>query len=351
MLAGTGWICRALSCGVIVWACQAVLADDAASTEAQAVVKGVPAEQTTLLRYKFQPGQFVYYEVSDSVRYVMQQSEVALDTFQRNESFKHFRVVSVDEDGSTLLEPIIDRIKMSAGRRDSTSDNPKSSVKGFANDNRNDQSVIVFDSAKDKVAPPEFQRHKETIGKAMARFQFASHGELLAVRVLTDDISKSIAAAAAKADPAARPDPKLSFLIPLPKESVTVGARWKQKYDEPVSLAQGLTQQIPMLRQFELTSLSDGIATIKFKTSILALLNDAKIQGQLAQQTPSGTIEFDVERGLIRSRKSVTNETVVNAFGQQTLLQVVGESSEKLIPNESAIEQVGFTKESDSSDK
>ena len=42
----------------------------------------------------------------------------------------------------------------------------------------------------------------------------------------------------------------------------------------------------------------------------------------------SGTIEFDIERGLIRSRKFVTNETVLNAFGQQTLLQVSGESTE-----------------------
>ena len=106
-----------------------------------------------------------------------------------------------------------------------------------------------------------------------------------------------------------------------------------------------------MLRQYELTSVSDGIATIKFRTSILALLNEPKIQGQLAQQTPSGTIEFDIEHGWIRSRKSITNETVVNALGQQTVLQVVGESTEKLIPNGAAIQQVGFTKESDSSAK
>ena len=337
MWAGTGGIARVLSCGVIIWASQSVLAEDAAPSQTEPVDKASSNEQTVLLKYKFQPGQFAYYEVSDSVRYVTQQAGRAFETFQRNESSKHFRVVSVDEDGSALLEPIIDRIKMRAGRRDSNPDNPK--------DKPGDQTAIEFDSVKDKVAPPEFQRHKETIGKAMARFQFASHGELLAVRIMSDDVPKSITAAAAKADP------KMSFLIPLPNESITVGHRWKQKYDEPISVGQGLTQQIPMLRQFELTGLADGVATIKFKTSILALLNDPKIQGKLAQQTPSGIIEFDVERGLIRSRKSVTNETVVNAFGQQTLLQVVGESMEKLMPNESAIEQVGFTTESDSSDK
>ena len=57
------------------------------------------------------------------------------------------------------------------------------------------------------------------------------------------------------------------------------------------------------------------------------------------------TIEFDIERGLIRSRKFVTNETVLNAFGQQTLLQVSGESTEKLVPHEAVIQQAGFTTE------
>jgi len=277
------------------------------------------------LKYKFQPGQFVHYEVSDRVRYVTQQGGSAFESLQRNDSSKHFRVVSVDDDGSALLEPIIDRIRMSA--------------------RLHDQPLVEFDSAKDKVAPPKFQRHLETVGKPMARFQFAAHGELLAVRVIATDVPKATTAAADKADP------KMNFLVPLPTEPIAVGHRWKQKFDEPISAGQGLTQQIPMLRQYELMSISDGIATIKFKTSILALLNDPKIQGQLVQQTPSGTIEFDVERGLIRSRKSVTNETVVNALGPQTILQAIGESTEKLIPNGAAIQQAGFIKESDSSDK
>lgn len=324
MLARANWAIRAVSYCVIVCVNQAILAEET-TTEAQPVAKAAPVEQTVQLKYKFQPGQFVNYEVSDRVRLVTQQGGNAFESLTRNDSSKHLRVVSVDEDGSALLEPIIDRIRMSA--------------------KLHDQPMVEFDSAKDKVAPPKFQRHMETVGKPMARFQFATHGELLSVRLIDNNVPKSTTDAAAKADP------KMNFLIPLPTELISVGHRWKQKFDEPISFGQGLIQQIPMLRQYELTSISDGIATIKFKTSILALLNDPKIQGQLAQQTPSGTIEFDIERGLIRSRKSVTNETVVNAFGQQTLLQISSESSEKLIPNGAAIQQVGFTKESDASAK
>jgi hypothetical protein len=335
MLARGNWAIRAVGCGAIVCLSRIILAEET-PTEAQPTAKTAPIERAVQLKYKFQPGQFVNYEVSDHVRYVMQQAGKSFETFQRNDSSKHFRVVSVDEEGSAILEPIIDRIKMSKGRREAD-ENDGSKL--------HDQTLVEFDSAKDKVAPSEFQRHKETIGKPMARFQFASHGKLLSVRLIDNNVPKAMTAAADKADP------KLNFLVPLPTEPISIGHRWKQKYDEPISVGQGLTQQIPMLRQYELLSISDGIATIKFKTSILALLNEPKIQGQLAQQTPSGTIEFDIERGLIRSKKSITNETVVNALGQQTVLQVIGESTEKLVQNESAIQQVGFTKEADSSDK
>lgn len=333
----SSWFVRMLGCCAILWLGRDVSAQESPAAVTTPTSEAASSESPVLLKYKFQPGQFVHYEVSDRVRYVTQQGGRAFETFQRNESSKHFRVVSVDETGVALLEPVIDRIKMLAGSRDADPDNP--------NDAAKDQSVIEFDSRRDKVAPPEFQRHQEMIGKTLARFQFSPHGELLAVRVTSEDLPKAIANAAAKADP------KLSFLIPLPSEPVSVGHRWKQKYDEPISAGQGLTQQIPMLRQFELTGIKDGVATIKFRTSILALLNDAKIQGQLAQQTPSGVVEFDIERGLIRSRKTISKETVVNAFGQQTLLQVAGESTETYIPNAAVIEQVGFQREADTPDK
>lgn len=333
MLARARGAVRAVSCCVIVCVSQAILAEEK-TTEAPPATTAAPVEQTVQLKYKFQPGQFVNYEVSDRVRYVMQQAGKSFETFQRNDSAKHFRVVSVEDDGSALLEPILDRIDMAAGSREVDKEGKL-----------HDQTRVKFNSDTDKVAPPEFQRHKETVGKPMARFQFTTHGELLSVQVVAEDVPKPGTSAAALANP------KMNFLIPLPTEAISVGHRWKQKFDEPITLGQGLKQQIPMLRQYELTSVSDGIATIKFRTSILALLNEPKIQGQLVQQTPSGTIEFNIERGLIRSRKTIANETVVNALGPQTVLQAVGESTEKLIPGEAAIQQVGFTKESDSSDK
>ena len=176
MLVRANWFRRALSCEVIVCAGLIasagltigtgtfVRAEDAEAPASAVAPVGTPsvepvkmAATTVLLRYKFQPGQFLHYEVADHVRYVTQQAGNSFETLQRNDSAKHFRVVTIEEDGSALLEPIIDRIRMSA--------------------KLHEKPVVEFDSAKDKLAPPEFQRHKEAVGKPMARFLFTPSGE------------------------------------------------------------------------------------------------------------------------------------------------------------------------------
>jgi hypothetical protein len=60
-------------------------------------------------------------------------------------------------------------------------------------------------------------------------------------------------------------------------------------------------------------------------------LNEPELEKQIIQQTPTGTIDFDVERGLVRSYASTINRSTINAFGPRSLLQVTGESTEKLV--------------------
>ena len=54
---------------------------------------------------------------------------------------------------------------------------------------------------------------------------------------------------------------------------------------------------------------------------------------QAAQLLPSITIVFDVRRGLIESRTSVTDSKVHGASGTASLLHVVSKRVEKLAPN------------------
>ena len=60
-------------------------------------------------------------------------------------------------------------------------------------------------------------------------------------------------------------------------------------------------------------------------------INDPELSKQLIQQTPTGSIEFDIERGLVHSYTSIINQTAINALGSETVLQVAGEATEKLV--------------------
>ena len=78
-----------------------------------------------------------------------------------------------------------------------------------------------------------------------------------------------------------------------------------------------------------------NVATIRVLNSLLTPMNDPEILRQLVQQTPKGTIEFDMQQGRVLNRTLQIDEKVVGAFGAQTLLQANGECVEKLIPPDS----------------
>uniref|UniRef100_A0A7C2K2H7 Uncharacterized protein n=1 Tax=Schlesneria paludicola TaxID=360056 RepID=A0A7C2K2H7_9PLAN len=255
------------------------------------------------LAYKFSPGQFVHYEVAASSKIVMQKGEVQATATNETQTWKQFRVVTVDEQGNGTLEPIITRVKMQA--------------------QFNNLPEVSWDSQTGGEPPKDFAPLAQTIGRAHTRIVFAPNGELLKITPLPG-APEHLAHAADKADP------KHNFLIMLPKEPVGVGAVWKDRFQTPVSVGNGLTQPITLQRQYTLVGINGSIATIALKTSVITPLNNAEIEGQLIQRTPSGTIEFDIDRGVIVSQASSVNNQVVNAMGPGTRLQAESETREKL---------------------
>jgi hypothetical protein len=262
------------------------------------------AEPTYRLVYKFTPGQFAHYEVSNSMRIVTQYGGANSVATNESQAWKQYRVVTVDEQGQATLEPIITRVKMSAQ---------------FDN-----LDAVKYDSQDPAPPPKDFAEIAKSVGQAVARVLFTSNGELLKISPLPGAPEK-LAAAAPKADPQA------NFLVSLPKEAVGVGAVWKDRYQVPVTLGAGkLTQPITLQRQYTLTQVSGSIATITSKTTILTPLNDPQVEAQLIQRTPTGTIEFDLDRGLLVSHHTTVDKTVVNAFGPNSQLQASSETREKL---------------------
>ena len=274
----------------------------------------VDAQDTTYqLAYKFNAGQFLHYELADRAELVTQTSNNLTRAIQETQCMKSYRVISVDETGGATLEPVVEHVRMAS--------------------TTGEKAIVGYDSTKDEVAPKGFENLAGTIGRPLARFQFAPNGRLLKVTLLVDDVPKSFSEAAEKTDPA------INFLIVFPEQAVKVGEKWSEKMDTKVTVASVGSQvqrELGLIRVFELMKVENEIATIRFRTSPRTPVNDPDILRQIVQQTPSGLIEFDLKNGRLLSRSLKIDEKVVGAFGPQKLLDAQGEMTEKLITPKTA---------------
>jgi len=257
------------------------------------------------LAYKFERGQFMHYEVNDHAEITTQLAANQSKSVQQTHLLKSFRIVAVDEQGVAVIEPVIEQARMS-------------STVGT-------NQTITFDSAADTTPPKEFEMIASTIGHPLARFHLASNGRLIKVNLIVKDVPKKFSDAAEKTDPT------INFLVVFPEKAVKIGEKWSEKYETTVNVSKGLNQPIKLLKAYELVGVTDNVATIKYRTSLLVPIDDPDILRQIATQTPSGTIEFDLKQGRIISRSVLIEEKVIGAFGAQTLLQAMGESTEKLL--------------------
>lgn len=277
----------------------------AAVTQTSATASALAPANAITLAYKFHSGQFAHYMGTSRVQYKSQLNpENIYISQQSNDTWTRFRVVTVDESGLALIEPVLERTRMMA--------------------RMHDKPPVLFDSDAKTEPQPEFRAIRDAIGKTIARFQVAPNGKLVKAMVIDSSAPASLQTAAQKLDT------RFPYLPILPSTPVAVGDKWREEFTVD-AINEGLREPIPLRRIFELTGIADGIAIIKFKTLTMKSINDPELEKQLIQQTPTGTIEFDIERGLVRSYTSSVNKTAINALGNETLLHVVGESTEKLV--------------------
>jgi hypothetical protein len=294
------------------WGLMTLLGGVSLAADDKGVTLTSPGQGPTYqLAYKFTPGQFAHYEVVQKMNILSKYPEAQETVENESTTMKHFRVVALDADGIAQLEPIIDRVRMAALF--------------------NGVNKISYDSNDPGNPPQGFENVAANIGKAMARVHITPNGELAKVTLLPG-------APAALSTLAAQADPKLNFLIPMPREAVGVGAVWRDRYQVPVMVGENLSQPVTMQRQFELTKVTGTVATIGFKTSVLTPLSNPQVEAQLLQRTPAGTIEFDLDRGLIISQATKAAGQVVQAFGANTLMQASLETAERWLPQTTGVQ-------------
>ncbi|NOX53012.1 MAG: hypothetical protein GXP27_00960 [Planctomycetes bacterium] len=248
-----------------------------------------------LLRYKFRPSEFIRYEVTQRARIEVQYGETKQVTRNEARTRTQMRVVAVNRDGQIILEPVIEHVHMEAA---TDGDKP-----------------IIFDSeAPADSCPAQFRPIRQTIGRALTRATIAADGTLIQVQMLDRAEQASFST---PSKPPARPSQ--NFLVVLPKEPVAVGETWTEDFEIQVDdPSTKLKRSVTLRRRYRLEAVEGSIARISYKTALLTPLSDPAIDAQLIQWKPTGTVLFDIDRGLVLLRRAEHDETVVGAFGPRT---------------------------------
>ncbi|MFT4558181.1 MAG: hypothetical protein ACKVII_02580 [Planctomycetales bacterium] len=283
--------------------------DPVAGSEAEAKSNRI------LLRYKFKKGQYVHYEEdsrSDMTLMARMQSQRTQENRRTN---KHFRVIAVDENGSAVVEPVIDRVQMEV---------------------RNDGNrPVTYDSADKKTASEDFKKVEATIGKPSLRIRYSPNGKIEQLLPLVPQT---------KEQQTAEDQEKQNFLIAFPEEAIAIGEAWTDNYTIDVSvdgdLTKPLKKRVNVRRTYTLKELKGDVASIHFRIFPLAVERDPQIKAQLIHHSRFGTIDFDTKLGIILEWQSSGSGHVFNAFGPSSSMKALSSTTERYVPSPSAAKQL-----------
>lgn len=278
-----------------------------------------------LLRYRFRPNQLLHYEVKHSSTITM--TKAAASTVARSTTLtrKHYKVTSVDEQGNAVLESVIDSVKMSV--------------------QFDDGPIKTYDSDDRGKPPREFAGVAQTIGIPLARLKFAPSGRLLDAKPLLEKAVQTQVTPNRGPAPSAA-DASRNFLVVFPQKALKVGDTWTNRDLKARLLVQSsprLSRDHTILRIYKLVSVNDGKATIRYSMTPVPPVKDPRLQMQLIQRVLSGTIVFDIDRGLIVSRKMAGDNKVHGLAQGQGLLRAESRHAERFLP---AAKVAGGSKES-----
>lgn len=271
------------------------------------------------LRYRFQANQVVSYLAEQNTKITVSKGDRSRVTRNGTVTRKHFTVISAQPDGSAILEPMIDHVKMTA--------------------QFNKEKPQTYDSAKDGKPPQGYYGAAQTIGRALVRIKVSATGELVgSIPLLSRKVQARVVPDKGPAKPSN--DPSKNFLVVFPEKPIHVGDSWSDRLLKPrLHVGQrgsGLLQEFPLIRTYRLVSVKGDLATIRLETASVKPLRDVGLQIQAAQLLPSATIVFDMRRGLIVSRIAKTESKVHGGAGPGTLLHVSSLREEKLVPKKLA---------------
>lgn len=258
-----------------------------------------PAAQPAkyLLRYRFQPGQTLRWEVlhQASVRTSIGGNAQTVDTVTRSD--KVWRVKDVDSKGLATFDHSVENVEMR-----------RSSPGG---------ATVRYNSRTDQKPPPGFEQAAKSVGKTLVTVQLDGQG-----KVVKRERHDGAAAGPSSQD--------AQMTIPLPEEAVPVGHTWSFPYEINVPGSNGIPKKIRLAQRFTLEEVKTDVATIRLVTQILTPVSDPAMEAKLVQYQSAGTVRFDVDAGQILSQQVDIDRHVVGFRGEVSSLHYLTRFTENL---------------------
>ena len=188
--------------------------------------------------------------------------------------------------------------------------------------NEEGKDQIDYDSERDVVVPKEISAFgtEKAVGVALETFDVNPLGVL-------SDKTKLVAEYQGR-------EGDSNVVVPFPKEEVAVGDVWTIPYALHLKGTDKVTRPYHVVERFRLEKIDEKYATISFKTTLVSIVDDPVVEGELAERLFTGRALFDRELGLNVRTEMTFDRKVTGAFGFSSFLEYNCQVVEKLINDE-----------------
>lgn len=259
------------------------------------------AAETYTLRYHFQSGETVRWNVSHRNRIRTTVAGISQTAESTSDSVKVWRVSEVKPDGSVTFVYSVEQVQM------------RQLLSG--------RDELRFDSESDEDQPLGFEQVAAAVGRPLSTVTLSDRGEVLK----------------RERDPDLQTTPvenEGDITVPLPEEPVAVGEKWSRPHEVQVRTEAGGAKTIRTRQTFTLDSVRHGVAAIRVRTTVLTPVRDPAIEAQLTQCAASGEVRFDIDAGRVLSQQMDTDKRVVGFRGEASSLHYQTRFAEELLPAE-----------------